>query len=367
MRAFSIIPEDINSRPVNAEVGVLDAAEASALDPDGFVEPILWGWKRDAEQPDLSRTVYFSARHVRCGSGTHLEHPFLFYSHWGPEAMMAPLVAHLAGNQPQSSPPLHADFEILTPVPGITHLRIISGRPQAGDMDRLGRLTRRRPDHPVPTPPMTRQVPSFDLRESGITGCDLLAGSGLSYESGLPTLKEVHDLFWVDDGYDNFCLGARDRLPELLHGDLAGMFRRFASWHVQAARAKPSGAHRSLRQLREAGFLHHVYTDNIDRLFAVAGIDDAVQVRGSGVVNEVYPTQFHPDSNALLVVGVSADRRGIIAQARRRGLKIAVINPYLPVSPRAKNLDYLEPDDIYFRLRAGEALPSIVSHTVGAT
>jgi NAD-dependent SIR2 family protein deacetylase len=116
--------------------------------------------------------------------------------------------------------------------------------------------------------------------------------------------------------------------------------------------------------MRRAGYLHNVYTDNIDRLFDLAGIHDYEQVRGSGVVNEYHPVIFSPESNALLVVGVSADRRGIIRQARERGMRLVVINPYIPVSPGAKNLDYLRAGDIYYKMRAGEALTRIVEETL---
>ncbi len=255
-------------------------------------------------------------------------------------------------------------FEVLHPLPQATLLRIISGKPDAENFRRLSKLAARQPDPTAPTPPPDVSQSNFDLTALGITGCDLLAGSGLSYEAGLPMLKDVHDLFWVDDGYEGFCLGGKDVMPGLLHKDMEGMFRSFTSWHIQAARTQPSDAHLHLCQLHRAGFLHNVYTDNIDKLFLLAGFDNCIQVRGSGVVNEFFPVTFHPDSNALMVVGVSADRRGIIEQARQRHLKVVVVNPYIPVSPGAKNLNYLRDDDIYYRLSAGEALTKIVTQTL---
>jgi hypothetical protein len=43
----------------------------------------------------------------------------------------------------------------------------------------------------------------------------------------------------------------------------------------------------------------------------------------------------------MLVIGVSADRRGII-ESLAKLMPTIVINPALPVSPSSKNLDYLE-------------------------
>ncbi len=358
----TILP-DLDKRTPNPDVEVLSAGELARLNPLLFVEPIIWGWKRDSEPPRLSRLVYFSARHVRHPLGTRLVNPFFFYAHWGSRDALAPLIDRLP---PEGAGGLLGEttsVEVHEVGPETMMLRIISGRPGREDLDRLGKLASRQPDQPPPTPPRIASHDVFDLRRHGVTRFDLLAGSGLSYESGLPMLKEVHDLFWVDDGDAGFCLGAKDQLPKLLLGDMEGMFRRFAGWHVRAARARPSGAHECLSRLRHAGLLRRVFTDNIDRLFVAAGMADYVQVRGSGIVNEVFPAEFHPESDALLVVGVSADRRGIIHQARRRGLKLVVINPYVPVSPGARNLDYLRDGDIYFRLTAGEALPRIVADT----
>lgn len=363
MKPVAILPSDLGDRSSNPDVPVLGAGELAELDPRLFVEPIVWGWKRDAESPRLSRLVYFGARHVASPAGTRLVNPFFFYAHWGSPRDLAPVIDRLP---PRTGDGLLAEttsIEVLKPAPATTLLRIISGRPAREDLERLGKLASRQPDHPLPTPPRVPSQDIFDLRRHRITRFDLLAGSGLSYESGLPMLKEVHDLFWVDDGDAGFCLGARDQLPRLLLGDMEGTFRGFAGWHIQAARARPSQAHECLSRLRDAGLLGRVFTDNIDRLFAAAGIPDYVPVRGSGVVNEIFPAEFDPDSDGLLVVGVSADRRGIIGQARRRGLKLVVINPYVPVSPGARNLDYLRDGDVYFRLTASEALPRIVADT----
>lgn len=365
MKSVDVLSLDLESRPQNPALPLLEPSAAASLNPLGFVERIIWGWKRDSESPTLSRLIYFGGRLERGEAGLHLEDSFLFYSHWGDPEAMEPVIRQTEGPEPTGRLAEALTVEVLEPAADLRMLRIVSGRPTGGDLSRLRRLSRREPDPPQTTPPRIPSSDLFDLREHGVTGCDLLAGSGLSYEAGLPMLKEVHDLFEVDDGYRGFCLGGKDRFPSRLLEDPEAIFREFAQWHIQAAHTRPSQAHQGLLQLRRSGFLHRVFTDNIDRLFDLVGISDYEQVRGSGVVNEFHPVEFSPDSNALLVIGVSADRRGILAQARERGLKLVVVNPYLPVSPGAKNLDYLSDEDVYFRMTAGEAVPRIVAATLG--
>ena len=48
----------------------------------------------------------------------------------------------------------------------------------------------------------------------------------------------------------------------------------------------------------------------------------------------------------LLVIGVAADRRRIIAQARSHGMRIVVVNSERVVSPFAQNRSYLRPGDV---------------------
>jgi NAD-dependent SIR2 family protein deacetylase len=356
---------DLESRAPNPSLPLLDPLETASLDPRGFVERIIWGWKRDSASPRLTRLIYFSGRQKWDESGLRLDDAFLFYAHQGEKAAMEPLLAPIEGRRLSGPFAATTRLDVLDRGAGQRLLRIVSGRPTGRDLYRLSSLAAREPDPPQETPPRVPATDVFDLRELGITGCDLLAGSGLSYEAGLPMLKDVHDLFWVDDGFDGFCLGAKDHLPRLLLDDQEKMFRRFSQWHIQAARTAPSVAHQCLAGMRRAGLLHNVFTDNVDRLFTLAGIEDYQQVRGSGVINEFFPARFSPQSDALLVVGVSADRRGIIAQARERGLRLVVVNPYLPVSPGAKNLNYLQAGDVYYRQTAGEALPRVYVSTLG--
>jgi hypothetical protein len=360
-----IIAVRLEERVANPPLRLLDAARAQTLDSRGFVEKIAWGWKRDSVHPSISRMIFFGGRHVRRPDGTWLEHPFLFYDHSGPVDALQPVADQLTGPRRPTRFSAQTDFLVTRPSAGTLRVNIVSGTPSATDLLCVRRLASREPDPPDVTPPTVESSQVFDLRAHGVSSCDVLAGSGVGYESGLPMLKQVHDLFCVDEGYERFCLGDSDPMPGLLWHDLEGMFIRFSSWHVLASEARPSSSHKCLAALRSSGLVQRVFTDNVDQLFRVAGFEDCVQVRGLGVVNDVFDVAFHPASDALLVIGVSADRRGIIRQARERGLKIIVINPYIPVSPGAKNLDYLRRGDIYFRLTAGVALPRIVATTVG--
>lgn len=362
--AGSIIPPDLAGRTTNPMLQIATSEQVGDWDPRLVVESIIWGWKRDSVAPTLSRIVYFSGEIAQTENAIYLKDCFFFYAHWGEQKEIASLVTQISNTSLCTGLAASTDYELIDNGDRTTMLRIVSGKPTEGDVTRLCKLAFRLPAFPQPTPPLLSSCDEFDLRRHGIVGADLLAGSGLSYESGLPMLKAVHDLFYVDDSDVGFCLGAKDPLPGILFSDTDATFRRFAQWHVCAAQAKPSMAHQYLAKMRRCGFLHNIYTDNIDKLFCAVGIYDFIRVRGSGVVNEFFPTTFNSRSNALLVVGVSADRRGIIAQARQQGFKIVVVNPYEAVSPGAKNLDYLENGDIFFRLKAGEAIPRIATETL---
>ena len=362
-----VSPVALRQQCDNPIVRVVGAERIREITLDAFVESIVWGWKRDTLSPPHSRLVYFSAQHRHTPHYTYLESPFFYYSHAGPTNAMSSIEADLASASVPTAFRPSTQLNVLQPDDGTTIVTIVSGRPTAADIERLSQLAMREPDPAPVTPPTAPPCREFDLRALGVNSFDLLAGSGLSYEAGLPQLKAVHDTFWVDDGDAGFCMGAKDQLPRLLVTDIEATFRSFADWHVRAALAHPSRAHVQIARLRDARRLHRVFTDNIDQLFELVGIRDYQRVRGSGVVNEFQPVSFDPASDALLVVGVSADRRGVIAQAHDRGLRIVVINPYEAVSPGAKNLEYLRAGDIYYPFTAGVALPRLTHALIGST
>jgi hypothetical protein len=90
-----------------------------------------------------------------------------------------------------------------------------------------------------------------------------------------------------------------------------------------------------------------VLTDNVDDIFERRLAIPTLPTRGDGLTSERYAgldevvnvVQSRP--HAMLVIGVSADRRGIIESLAKLMLTI-IVNPALPVSPSSKNLDYLE-------------------------
>jgi len=105
----------------------------------------------------------------------------------------------------------------------------------------------------------------------------------------------------------------------------------------------------AIADLAAAGQIGRVFTDNVDNMLCKTGVSYE-RVRGSGVFNERYPVTFA--SPRLVVVGVAADRRQIIRQARAAGLDIIVVNPCKKVSPNVTHLDYLRLKDTFFKLEA---------------
>jgi hypothetical protein len=214
----------------------------------------------------------------------------------------------------------------------------------------LTRLLRRRPRRAIHEPQLPAPRPRVDL--ASWLPADLYVGSGVAYEAGLPTLCDMHERFGVDqdDGLE-FAFGTEDHLPKRLAADPAAVVRSFFDVHRGALAASPTPAMRHIAGLAEAGRLPVVYTDNVDNMLAKAGVE-FVRVRGSGVLNERYPVE--PRSERLIVVGVAADRREIVRQYRGAGAEIIVVNPVLRVSPKVRHLDYIRPDDPFFRTTAHE-------------
>lgn len=106
---------DLLTRAPNPPQPVLNPAQAGGLNPTAFVERIIWGWKRDWDQPELHRLVYFGGRHVLDKGGTWIENPFLFYAHWGDAAALAPARAQLEG-------PAHLGWSPVSPPEGLARL-----------------------------------------------------------------------------------------------------------------------------------------------------------------------------------------------------------------------------------------------------
>lgn len=242
--------------------------------------------------------------------------------------------------------------------PGYSRLRIEMGKPTDYDRATIKRRLRGKPRLSLEPPRLIPESKDYDIAEHAPFA--LCAGSGLSHESGLPLLGSIHNMFEVDSAETGeLIFGAEDGLPARIVTDPEGEFRKFCQFTVDAVRAQPSEPHRLLAQLYRRGLVRQVFTDNMDDLFAKVDVP-YTQTRLS-IFPDRYQAEFDPSVNALLVSGVAVDRRDVIKQARRQGLKIIAVNPVFEVAPHSRNMDYLRAGDIFFKEEAYKALPKIVS------
>ena len=115
-----------------------------------------------------------------------------------------------------------------------------------------------------------------------------------------------------------------------------------------------------IERLRKAGLIGRIFTDNVDNMLSKVDVQFE-RVRGSGVFNERYEAKFQ--NPTLIVIGVAADRRQIIAQARKQGLRIVVVNPCYKVSPNVTHLDYLRREDTFYRTEAEKFFRNVAPTT----
>src|SRR5207344_692692 len=140
-----------------------------------------------------------------------------------------------------------------------------AGAPTAADRDRIRRLQLRRPRPGIRAAELPEPLPLTDLGRW--LPFDLYAGSGVSYEAGLPTLCDMHDAFCLDDhAGERFTFGAADQLPAWLATDANAAFRRFCRLHVDALAAQPTTAQRTMADLFRRGLIGTVMSDNVDNL-----------------------------------------------------------------------------------------------------
>jgi len=162
----------------------------------------------------------------------------------------------------------------------------------------------------------------------------------------------VHETFGVDRlGDSDFTFGEEDPIPRQLSESVEATFKGFIHFHRLAAAATPSSSHEYLASLFRGGLVRRILTDNVDNLFCKLGVP-FTRTRGVGIFNDRFPVTFDQSEKTLLVIGVAADRRGIIHQARKQGLDIIVVNPHEPVSPRSQNLSYMRAADTWYRATA---------------
>ena len=305
---------------------------------------LIWGWKRNAG--DNWRAVYFGGELGNVEDHAALTRGYLFYRTRATEAEIQDLHSELKEIVPPTGWPSALKTKQIGN--GMAEVRFDMGHPSADDKDRVRRLQLRRPRKHLPQVVMPPALPVVSPAELG--KFDIYIGSGLSYEAGLPTLCDMHDAFGVDtpDG-TAFTAGSGDPLPSRLKSDLHETLKSFAAVHVGALSAELTPAMNRIAKLHREGKIGKVFTDNVDNMLSKAGIPFE-RTRGSGVFNEKYPAEF--DSPTLVVVGVAADRRSLVKQARAKKLDVVTINPCEKVAPLVRHLDYIRPTDKFYQVSA---------------
>ena len=312
---------------------------------DSANRDVTWGWKRDVG--NQSRSVYFSGILARDDNSVVLSRYFFHLRtkiDGNPGSLLGDVKRARERFAALGNP---ADLKI-NRQRDLTVVEFRFGRPTVIDEDRVYRLKLRRPRKRISAPKFP--PPSESICPDALWPADLYVGSGLSYEAGLPTLCDMHAAFCVDnETQDGFTVGSCDPLPRLLAEEGPDRLVTFCQVHSRALFAAPTLAMRAIAALVAAGSIRRIFTDNVDNMLCKTGIAYE-RVRGSGVFNERHEVAFA--SPRLIVVGVAADRRQIIRQARAAGLVVIVVNPCKKVSPNVTHLDYLRRDDVFFKIEA---------------
>jgi hypothetical protein len=320
---------------------------------------LLWGWKRD--HGGSSRLVFYTGRLARQGDALGVTDQYLLYVHRTDRATAAGHAATLRDAADRIEPvlgPLAVDVRRTGRTSAVVEATV--GTPSTAALALTARLRRRRPRRAIAPVPEVAAAPLVDLVRH--LPADLYLGSGMSYEAGLPTLCDMHDAFGVDDPTGSFfATGPDDPLPARLAGDPLGAVAGFCQVHTGAVLAEPSPAMRTVAELRDAGLIGDVYTDNVDNLMVKVGVPFE-RTRGSGVLNERHAVAL--PSPTLVVVGVAADRRQVVQQARARRRRVVVVNPCLKVAPHVRHLTYLREGDAFHRTTA-DAFFGAVAREVG--
>jgi NAD-dependent deacetylase len=104
--------------------------------------------------------------------------------------------------------------------------------------------------------------------------CVVLTGAGISTESGIPDFRSSTGIWASYDPMEYATIDAFLRDPVKVwdfYGKRLAVLRE----------ARPNDGHRALAELEERAFVHAVITQNIDRLHALAGTRELVEVHGS--------------------------------------------------------------------------------------
>lgn len=326
---------------------------------------VLWGWKRDwvedKKRYPESRTVIFSAD---LGLDNHqtlfIKRAYFFLESRARTQEIKELVNTVGRSRNLSGYRMKVRYWQDYYNRGYHHLRIQIGQPTGYDLKTVKRRLKGKPRQSIKPIKLIPSATNFDISKH--TYICLYAGSGLSAESGLPLLGTIHDVFGVDDQQKGrLIFGSEDKLPQRLIKDVKREFAKYCQFNVDALKAKPSESHFLLQKLWQKKIIKQVFTDNVDDIFQKIKVP-YTQTRLS-IFPDRYPVTFHRGIKSLLVIGVSVDRREVIKQARRKGLKIIVINPVMGVAPYSRNIDYLYKGDLFFKGKAENILPKIIKYS----
>lgn len=319
---------------------------------------VLWGWKRDDESN--SRTVFFTAVLARDRHGISARNAFFFYRHRTTASAARSIAGTLRASAALFSgrvcePALHVEQH---PSLGLATVTFKLGVPSPYHRDLACRLLRRQPRKTI----AHSQLPDESKLANILSyfPVDIYAGSGVSYEAGLPTLCDVHDVFCLDDHeHHSFTFGDADLLPAWFADRGPEQLKRFCELHVKALSARPTPAQRVIADLRRRGLARKIFSDNVDNMLAKVGVPFE-RTRGTGVFNERHDAKFR--SRTLLVVGVAADRRQLIRQARGRKMNIIVVDPCGKVSHGVQHLNFVRPTDHFFKMTAADFFGALSAH-----
>jgi NAD-dependent protein deacetylase/lipoamidase len=104
--------------------------------------------------------------------------------------------------------------------------------------------------------------------------CVALTGAGVSTESGIPDFRSADGIWAQYDPMEYASIEAFRRDP-------VKVWEFYGKRLGALLEAKPNAAHDALAELERRGLLSTVITQNIDRLHALAGSRDVVEVHGS--------------------------------------------------------------------------------------
>lgn len=150
-------------------------------------------------------------------------------------------------------------------------------------------------------------------------------------------------------------------MPEKLSSGVIDAFSGFTDLHLNSMGATPSNSHNIIKKLYEKNIISQVLTDNVDNIFSLIDVP-FTRTRGLGIFNDPHKIKFKNNEKVLLVVGVAADRRSVIKQARQQGLKVIIVNNLKPVSPESQNLSYMRPNDIWYNMTANDFFKNFIEY-----